>query len=133
MATNSQSEFSNSFGTVHSNRIEFKAKKHWWAGGSHEELPLRHVTSIRIDTSRSIILGAILVLAGLAVMSIAEPAALIIGAIFLLVGIVLIIGHPSVRINTAGQDTRVIAGSPGSKSEANRFINAVRERLFEAS
>ena len=133
MATNSQPEFSNSFGTVHSNRIVFKAKKHWWAGGSHEELPLRHVTSIRIETSRSILLGVILVLAGMAVMSIGEPAAVVIGAISLLFGIVLIIGHPSVRINTAGQDMRTIAGSPGSKSEATRFINAVRERLFEES
>ena len=131
MATNSQPKFSNSFGTVHSNRIEFKAKKHWWAGGSHEELPLRHVTSIRIETSRSIILGAILVLVGLPVMGTGEPVAVIIGALILLVGIVLIIGHPSVRINTAGQDTRAIAGSPGSKGEATRFIDAVRERLFE--
>ena len=133
MATNSQPDFSNSFGTVHSNRIEFKAKKHWWAGGSHEELPLRHVTSIRIETSRSILLGIVLVLAGMAIMSIGESAAVVIGAISLLFGIVLIIGHPSIRINTAGQDTRTIAGSPGSKSEANRFINAVRERLFEES
>ncbi len=133
MATNSQPDFSNNFGTVYSNRIEFKAKKHWWAGGSHEELPLRHVTSIRIETSRSIVVGVILVLAGMAIMGVSEPAAVVIGAISLLIGIVLIIGHPSVRINTAGQDTRAIAGSPGSKSEATRFINAVRERLFEDS
>lgn len=133
MAEKSQPEFSNNFGTVYSNRIEFKAKKHWWSGGSHEELPLRHVTSIRIDTSRSIVLGVILVLVGMAIMGIGEPAAVVVGAISLLIGIVLIIGHPSIRINTAGQDTRAIAGAPGSKSEATRFINAVREQLFEAS
>jgi hypothetical protein len=51
------SKFSNGFGSVYNNRVEFIAKKRWWSGGSHEELPLRHVTSVRVETTRSIVGG----------------------------------------------------------------------------
>ena len=131
-AENTNSHFSNSFGSVFNNRVEFKVKKRWWAGGSHEELPLRHVTSVRVETSRSIVGGILLVLVGLGFLATGEVGMMFVGLVFGAVALLLLIGHPSVRINTAGQDTRNIAGAPGSNSEAERFIAAIREKLYDA-
>lgn len=127
-----QNSFSNSFGSVYSNRIEFKTKKHWWSGGKHEELPLRHITSVSLETSRSIILSGILVLIGAACVSSGEVGVVILGVVLGLIGLVLLVGHPSVAINTAGQDRRHIAGAPGSKSDADEFVKAVREKMYDA-
>jgi hypothetical protein len=41
-----------SFGTVTSKRIIYFTKRGWLAGGAREDIPLRHVTSIRLETSR---------------------------------------------------------------------------------
>ena len=131
-AENTNSHFSNSFGSVFNNRVEFKVKKRWWSGGSHEELPLRHVTSVRVETSRSIVGGILLVLVGLGFLATGEVGMMFVGLVFGAVALLLLIGHPSVRINTAGQDTRNIAGAPGSNSEAERFIAAIREKLYDA-
>ena len=129
--TNNGLHFSNSFGSVYENRLDFQAKKTWWAGGSHEEIPLKHVTSIRLETTRHPIVGVFLLLLGLGLVSSGDGAAVAIGLVLGLAGLGLVIGHPSVRINTAGQDVRHIAGRPGSKTEAEEFIGAVRQKLFK--
>ena len=131
-AENTNPHFSNGFGSVFNNRVEFKVKKRWWSGGSHEELPLRHVTSVRVETSRSIVGGIFLMIVGLGFLATGEVGMMFVGLVFGAVALLLLIGHPSVCINTAGQDTRNIAGAPGSNSEAEKFIAAIREKLYDA-
>lgn len=126
------SDFSNGFGSVFNNRVEFRAKKLWWSGGSHEELPLRHVTSVRVETSRSIVGGILFLIVGVGLLVVGEVWAIVVGVLLGAVAVILLVGHPTVHINTAGQDIRNIAGTPGSNSEAERFVAAIRERLYDS-
>ncbi len=130
-AEKTDSNFSNAFGSVFNNRVEFKAKKRWWSGGSHEELPLRHVTSVRVETSRSIVGGILLLIVGLGLLSTGEVGVMVVGLIFGALALLLLIWHPTVRINTAGQDIRNIPGAPGSNSEAERFVAAIGAKLYD--
>src|SRR4051794_14219654 len=50
------------FGTVTNRRVIYFRSKSWFGGGSREDIPLQHVTSVRLDTSRSILVGALLLL-----------------------------------------------------------------------
>jgi len=50
----SQTEFSNEFGTVTKDRVTYFRKKGWFSGGSREDVPIRHVTSVRYEKTRSI-------------------------------------------------------------------------------
>ena len=129
---NANPYFSNGFGAVFNNRVEFKAKKRWWSGGSNEELPLRHVTSVRVESSRSIVGGILLLIVALGLLATGEAGLMLFGLVLGALALLLLIGHPSVRINTAGQDTRNIAGAPGSNSEAEKFVAAIGEKLYDA-
>lgn len=123
MATNS---FNNAFGEVTSDRISFNVKKNLFSGAIREDFPIRHITSVRYETKRSAIWGAVLVIVGL----IALKASILVALVILAIAALLIVGTPSVSINSAGGERRVSVGSPFSGEEAQRYVSAVREALF---
>ncbi len=53
------------FGQVTTKRVIYNRSRGWFSGGSREDIPLAHVTSVRLDTSRHLLGGILLVLIGL--------------------------------------------------------------------
>jgi hypothetical protein len=111
-------------------RIIYFTKKGWLAGGAREDIPLRHVTSIRLETSRHIIVGLFLLFVGLGFMA-APGAAKVLALIPLALGVLLLWGSPKVVLNTAGGDLRPARGLPWTRPEADKFVVAVRAQLFK--
>jgi hypothetical protein len=122
---------SNEFGEVYSDRVAFYGKKGWFGGGVLEELPIRHVTSIRIETSRKLLFGIILLLIGLACFGAGQGGAYVIGIILVALGVLLLLGYPSITLNTAGGDLRHSSGGFWQKQSAEDFVSAVRKALFD--
>lgn len=123
--------FSNEFGSVYADRVGFYASKGWFGGGRLEELPIRHVTSVRLETTRKPVIGIVLILAGLACFAPGSGAAMVFGVLLIAVGILQLIGWPQVTINTAGNDLRTSTGGVWQKSNAEAFVGAVRKALFD--
>jgi len=116
---------SNMFGSVSDKRVVYFRKKGWFSGGSREDVPLRHVTSVRIEKTRSIIGGIIFVLIGLATIY------FVVGIIPLAIGILLLWGSPTVVVNTAGGDLSAAKGWPWQKEAAEEFVETLRKQLFK--
>jgi hypothetical protein len=131
MAMEAAPSFSNEFGSVYSDRVGFYASKGWFGGGRLEELPIRHVTSVRLETTRKPILGIVLILAGLACFASGNGAAIGVGVFLAIVGVLQLIGWPQVTINTAGNDLRSSTGGVWQKANAEAFVGAVRKALFD--
>ena len=119
----------NSFGTVTSKRVIYFRAKSWFRGGSREDIPLQHVTSVRLDTSRSVMLGILLLLVGLALLA-GDGGVKVIGLIVLGLAALLLWGSPAVVVNTSGQDKTAARGFPWQRGEANTFVEALRQQLF---
>ena len=115
----------NVFGTVTDKRVVYFREKGWFSGGSREDVPLRHVTSVRIDKTRSIVWGILLVLIGLATI------VFVVGIVPLAFGILLLWGSPTVVVNTAGSDLSTSKGWPWQTNTAEEFLNALRNQLFK--
>ena len=115
----------NMFGSVSDKRVVYFRKKSWFSGGSREDVPLKHVTSVRIEKTRSIIGGIIFVLIGLATIC------FLVGIIPLVIGIILLWGSPTVVVNTAGGDLSAAKGWPWQKEAAEEFVEALRKQLFK--
>ena len=115
----------NKFGTVTDKRVIYFRGKGWFSGGSREDVPLNHITSVRIDNIRSIVWGILLVLIGLFTIT------FIIGIVPLAFGILLILGSPTVIINTGGGDLRATKGWPWQTKTAEEFVEALRHQLFK--
>jgi hypothetical protein len=129
LAQDEQWYVDNEFGAVTNKRVIFFRKKGWFSGGSREDIPLRHITSVRLETARSIIIGLFLLLVGLG--SIGTPGgAKAVGVICLILGFLLLWGSPKVVVNTAGRDLNAAKGLPWQRSSANAFVEALRQQLF---
>ena len=115
----------NKFGTVTDKRVIYFREKGWFSGGSREDVPLKHVTSVRIDKTRSIVWGILLVLMGLATIIV------VVGVVPLAFGILLLWGSPTVVVNTAGGDLSAAKGWPWQTDDAEEFVNALRKQLFK--
>lgn len=124
--------FSNNFGEVHNDRITFYVKKNFFAGRVREDYPIRHITSIRAETTRSVGAGIVMMLIGLVLFAVGG-AAVVLGFIFIAIGVLLLIGAPSVAITTAGGERQLSIGAPLQFAAADEFARAVRERLFAIS
>ncbi len=131
MAADSTPMFENEFGAVYADRIAFYAKKSWFGGGVLEELPIRHVTSVRLETSRNVFGGVVLALVGLGLFSSGSGGAVLFGLAVLALALLLLIGWPAVTINTAGNDLRRSTGGVWQKANAEAFVAAVRKALFD--
>ena len=122
-----ETEFSNEFGTVTKDRVTYFRKKGWFSGGSREDVPIRHVTSVRYEKTRSIGGGIVLLLIGLLTIT------FIIGIPIAFIGILLLWGSPTVVVNTSGGDKNIMTSLPWKNNNAQEFANAVRTRLFETN
>lgn len=132
MATQGQGEqtfVANSYGTVTSKRVIYFRSKSWFSGGSREDIPLQHVTSVRLDTSRSILGGILLLLIGLGCLP-AGGGTTVAGVVVLAFAVLMFMGSPSVVVNTAGRDLNAAKGAPWTRGEANAFVEALRHQMF---
>ena len=129
-AQSTEQEFaSNQFGTVTNKRVIYFRNKGWFSGGSRQDIPLKHVTSVRLDTSRSVIGGIFLLLIGLGLLA-AAGGVKVGGIIFVALAVLLLWGSPSVVVNTAGNDLNMAKGFPWLRGEATAFVEALRKQLF---
>jgi len=125
-----QTFIENSFGTVTSKRVIYYRAKGWFSGGSREDIPLQHVTSVRLDITRSVAAGIVLLVIGLGLLA-AEGGLKIIGIVVLVPSILMLWGSPAVVVNTAGQDLKAARGFPWQRGEATAFVEALRKQLFK--
>ncbi len=125
-----QTFVSNAFGTVTSKRVIYNRAKGWFSGGSREDIPLSHVTSVRLETSRSLAASIVMLLIGLALLGAETGEAKFAGVGLILWAALLLWGSPSVVVNTAGQDLKAARGTPWQKGEATEFVEALRRQLF---
>ena len=119
----------NEFGTVTTKRVVFFRKKGWFSGGSREDIPLQHVTSVRLDTSRSVIGGIFLLLVGLGLLA-PDGGIKLLGVVLILLAVLVLWGSPLVVVNTAGGDLNAAKGFPWKRAPANSFVEALRTQLF---
>lgn len=120
----------NEFGTITSKRVIYFREKGWFSGGSREDIPLQHVTSVRLEISRSLVWGVLLLLLGIGGLAAEGGGAKAIGFAFLAVAVLLLWGSPKVVVNTAGRDLNAAKGLPWQRSSANAFVEALRQQLF---
>src|SRR5690349_1963099 len=99
-ALSEQTVLQNVFGTVTTKRVIYFRAKGWLAGGSREDIPLQHVTSVRVDTARQSGVGLILLVVGLALVA-ANGGAKVLGVLLMLMALLALWGSPSVVVNTA--------------------------------
>lgn len=118
------------FGTVTHDRIRYNARLRWWGGGSVEDIPLRHITAVRLESVRRPLWGIVLILFGLIVLFAPGVGAKLIGIIILALSVYLLWPKPKVVVNTAGGDLRPSVGAPWTKPQAEKFVAAVRNQLF---
>ena len=125
-----QTFVANPYGTVTNKRVVYYRAKGWFSGGSREDIPLQHVTSVRLDTNRSWLPGILLVLIGLGMLGGGAAGTKIVGLVVLAFGALLIWGSPSVVVNTAGRDLNASKGAPWTRRDAHAFVEALRGQLF---
>jgi hypothetical protein len=126
-----QTFVTNPFGTVTNKRVIYYRDKGWFSGGSREDIPLQHVTSVRLDIARRIGVGVLLLLLGVGLLS-AEGGIKVVGLVILALAVFCFWGSPAVVVNTAGQDLRAARGFPWQRGEAAAFVEALRKQLFQA-
>ena len=123
----------NEFGTVTNKRVVYYRNKGWLSGGSREDIPLQHVTSVRLDTSRNIIIGLLFLLVGLIMLAAGGSIKMILGLVLLALAVILLWGSPLVVVNTAGRDLNAAKGWPWHRQKASAFVEALRTQLFNRS
>lgn len=121
----------NAFGTVTNRRVIYRAARGWFGGGAREDIPLNHVTSVRLETSRSVLLGILLLLIGLPLLAASTAGGVLSGVLVVACAMLAFWGSPSVAVNTAGQDHKAAKGTPWQRAEANAFVEALRGQLFK--
>ena len=122
-------QFENGFGQVFSDRVCFHLKKPWFGGGVQEDYALRHITTVRAEVSRNVLLGVILGLIGLVCIS-GGGGMVIVGLVLIGLAVLAIIGNPAVTIVTAGGEPRTSIGAFSQHQDATAFAAAVKEALF---
>lgn len=125
-----QTLIQNIFGAVTNRRVTYYRNKGWLSGGSREDIPLQHVTSVRVDISRSLLVGVFLLLASVGMIASSSIGVMVLGLAVLCLGIMLLWGSPAVTVNTAGQDLNAMKGLPWQRKEAEQFVEALRKQLF---
>jgi hypothetical protein len=119
----------NEFGTVTSRRVVYYRKKGWFGGGSREDIPLQHVTSVRLEISRSPMVALLMLLMGVGLFGV-EGAGQLMSAAFVVMAVLLLWGSPEVVVNTAGRDVSATKGLPWQRSDTNAFVEALRHQIF---
>lgn len=125
---NEQTYVSNRFGTVTEKRVVYFRAKGW--SRSREDIPLKHITSVRVDIERYPVAAFVGGLIGLAMLGSGKAGVVIGGIAVIAIAGLLLWGFPSVVVNTAGQDLTGARGFPWQRTEANAFVDALRKQLF---
>src|ERR1035438_1825882 len=94
------------FGTVTEKRLVFFRKKGWLSGGSREDIPLKHITSVRLEISRHIFWGIIFILIGIGTLK------FVVGFFLIALAVLFLWGSPAIVINTPGNDKSQSQGWP---------------------
>jgi len=123
-----QTMISGIFGTVTNRRVIYQRSKGWFSGGSREDIPLKHVTSVRLETTRPVLLGILCALIGLPALA-APGGAKLFGATLTALAVLLLWGSPTVVVNTSGNDKNKARGWPWQRGVATEFVEAVRNQL----
>lgn len=118
------------FGTITTKRVNFRAKKSLFSGVSEMDMPIRHVTSVRYETTRHPVWGILFVLAGIGCFA-AGGAVIVVGIICLAIAAFLLWGTPNVIVTTGGDATNSVSW-PWAKGQAEQFVNALRHQLFDS-
>src|SRR5438477_12857045 len=90
--------FSNAFGSVTDRRVIYFREKGWISGGSREDVPIKHITSVRVDITRRPFWGAFLLLLGVGLISSGSAGigSWVVAAFLCSYGILLLWGSPTV-------------------------------------
>jgi hypothetical protein len=121
------------FGTVTPDHVIYNVRRGWFKGGSPEDIPLRRVSRVELETRRHPILAVLLVLAALACRAMG-PMGIAVAIVPLTVAILLLWGSPLVRVHTADGKFLLISGLPWTRAEAEWFVAAVdHRRIVDAS
>ena len=122
--------FSNEFGTVTDRRVTYFRRKGWIRGGSREDVPIKHVTSVRVDITRHVIWGSLLLLSALGGLSSGDAGGILVAVLLGGLAVLLLWGSPTVVVNTAGRDLSAAKGLPWQRPAADGFAEALRSQLF---
>lgn len=124
-----QAILSNGMGTITDKRVTY-FRRSMGFGGTQVDLPVRHITSVRTGTNRSIGKGLVLTMLGLAGFA-SGSTGILIGLVLLAIAFILLWGFPTVVLNTAGVDKNISSTLPWRRAEAEAFAGAVRGQLFD--
>lgn len=116
------------FGVITSDRLIYNVRRGWFDEGSQEDIPLRRVTSVKLEIRRHRGFGIVLVLVALACQA-AGPIGILIAIVPLAFAVLFLWGSPSVRVNTAEGNLPAASGLPWTRPEAEWFVAAVDRRL----
>jgi hypothetical protein len=114
------------FGLVTSDHLIYNVQRGWLSEESRQDIPLRHVTSVRLEIRRHPIFAILLVLVALACQA-ADPIGILIAVIPLAFAVLLLWGSPLVRVNTIDGDLPPASGLPWTRPEAEWFVAAVEQ------
>lgn len=112
------------FGMVTSDHLIYNVRRGWLGEGSWQDIPLRRITSVKLETRRHPIFGILLVLVALAFQAVG-PLGMLIAIIPLAFAVPLLWGSPLVRVNTVDGDLPPASGLPWTHPEAEWFVAAV--------
>lgn len=117
------------FGTITTKRVRFRAKKSLFSGVSEMDMPIRHVTSVRYETTRHPVWGILLALAGIGCLLVGGSL-IVLGIIWFAIAAICLWGSPKVIVTTGG-DSQHSVSFPWNKGQAEQFVSALRNQLFE--
>jgi len=115
------------FGMVTSDHLIYHVQRGWLSERSCQDIPLRHVTSVKLEIKRHPIFAILLVLVALACQAV-DPIGILIAIIPLAFAVLLLWGSPLVRVNTTDGDLPPVSGLPWTRPEAEWFVAAVDRR-----
>lgn len=118
------------FGTVTYRRIRRQVGN---VDRGSEDIPLRHITAVRLGTQRfpffgliPFVAGAVMVIGGFQGNLILVPIGIFVAAL----GAYLIVGWPRIQIETTGSNDRYLAGPPWKRADAKELVRLVRLQIY---
>lgn len=124
---------SNRFGTVTNRAVQYNVKQGLFGNSYQETLIMRHVVSARLETTRNLIFGTVLILLGIILFLIGSDSGIffvLLSLVTIIVGAALALGRVLVGITASDGETRPSANWPWTRKEAQQFVDAVRKELL---
>ncbi len=121
------------FGTVTNKRVIYE-RRSGFSGGSRVDIPLKHVTSVSLETSRSWLLFILLLLVAVSCLFAPHQGMYVrlIGAVAVASAALVYIGSPTIKVQTSsGKDGQPMSGQFWHRREASAFVEAIRAQLVE--